>query len=78
MHITVVSTLIPLLQIVEAVSSSDSIVQVNFYVTDLRTNTVVAREMVIVALNAVPDSRLDEVTGYNVSLCVYVLRMYVQ
>ena len=33
---------------------------------------MVLRDEVIAALNAVPNSRLDEVTGYNVSWFVYV------
>ena len=63
-----ISLLFPcLFQIVGAVRSSADTIQVTFYVTDVRISSVVPQEEVIAALNAVANSRLDEVTGFDVS-----------
>jgi hypothetical protein len=53
-------------KIVGAVRSSADTIQVTFYVTDVRISSVVPQEEVIAALNAVANSRLDEVTGFDV------------
>ena len=54
-------------QIVGAVRSSADTIQVTFYVTDVQTSSIVPQVEVIAALGAIANSRLDEVTGFDVS-----------